>query len=370
MNQSIPKSAAKKPRPRRFQYSLRTLMIVMFLASIGMSWYATWRRIAGKQREAVAALRGVGAVVSYDYQDFGLDPGPDRSPPGPAWRRIMFGVDSVSNVVAIEFVDRRLPIVLSVSTKDLKPVSELKGLTYYAPPLCVTDAGLTYVRGLNALRHLDLANCKQITDAGMEHLTELRDLEYLELDSTAISDAGLSHLKELKRLRHIRLENTRITDKGLLHLSGLTGIEDLLPDSTHVTDEGLAHLSKLAGLRELFLDSTPVKGDGLVHLAPLANLEELRLNDTNVDDASLTGLQHMTGLKNLWLNGTRVTDAGIDHLLALTKLEFATFMDTAVTEKGVGKLQQAIPTCRVQIGQLLGPRPMKSYAEKPSSSGR
>ena len=131
-----------QPKRRWHQYTLRTLLLVMFLASIGLSWFDARKRLGGRQREAVAALRRTGAHISYEYEKYNLGSPSDQPLPGPAWRRILFGVDSVSSVRAVEFADGLLPVTFSVSEDDLRPVRELTRLRYYTPPLCVTDAGL------------------------------------------------------------------------------------------------------------------------------------------------------------------------------------------------------------------------------------
>ena len=53
---------------RWFQYSLRTLLVLMLLASIGMSWIAVRMQKAKKQQEAVEAIRKAGGQVYY-FQD-------------------------------------------------------------------------------------------------------------------------------------------------------------------------------------------------------------------------------------------------------------------------------------------------------------
>ena len=87
---------------RRFQYSLRTLLLVMTLACIGMSWLGVKMQQARKQREAVEAIEKLGGWVHYDYQvdqsgrwHFGA------VPPGPAWLRNGLGEDFFSTVVDI-----------------------------------------------------------------------------------------------------------------------------------------------------------------------------------------------------------------------------------------------------------------------------
>ena len=82
-------SDAPRPRLRWFQYRLRTLFIVMLLASIGMSWVATRMQKAKRQRAAIEIIekRGEGHVL-YDYQfDSSGNVSPNARPPWPAWLR-------------------------------------------------------------------------------------------------------------------------------------------------------------------------------------------------------------------------------------------------------------------------------------------
>ncbi len=88
-------SDAPRPRLRWFQYRLRTLFIVMLLASIGMSWVATRMQKAKRQRAAIEIIekRGEGHVL-YDYQfDSSGNVSPNARPPWPAWLRKLLGDD-------------------------------------------------------------------------------------------------------------------------------------------------------------------------------------------------------------------------------------------------------------------------------------
>ncbi len=53
---------------RRFQYSLRTLMLVMTLACLGMSWLGVEMQRTKRQREVVDTMTKLGGSVIYDYQ--------------------------------------------------------------------------------------------------------------------------------------------------------------------------------------------------------------------------------------------------------------------------------------------------------------
>ena len=58
-------------------------------------------------------------------------------------------------------------------------------------------------------------------------------------------------------VRVVYLKNSPVTDAGLEHLRGLTQLQYLSLDSTHVTDAGLEHLRGLTQLQGLSLNSTP-----------------------------------------------------------------------------------------------------------------
>ena len=77
----------------------------------------------------------------------------------------------------------------------------------------------------DVLRSLHL-NRTQVTDAGLEHLKGLSNLEHLILFRWRVTDGG----------------RMRVTDAGLEHLKGLTSLKALVLAGTRVTDEGIKKL--------------------------------------------------------------------------------------------------------------------------------
>ena len=92
----------------------------------------------------------------------------------------------------------------------------------------------------------------QVTDAGLRHLANLTNLEFLTLSSRAEAGQWVDRLS--------------ITDAGIAHLSGLTKLQYLSLCNTHTTDAGLHYLSGMEGLQVLFLDNTEVSEDGIAEL--------------------------------------------------------------------------------------------------------
>ncbi len=82
----------------------------------------------------------------------------------------------------------------------------------------------------------------QTTNAGVSHLSALRNLTALELRYSSVSDDGLSHLSGLTNLTVLDLTGTSMSDAGLSHLSGLTNLTFLGLSGTQVSDAGVAQL--------------------------------------------------------------------------------------------------------------------------------
>jgi hypothetical protein len=284
---------ARSGRRRWFQYSLRTLLGAVLVASLVMSWFAVKMLQAKRQAKAVEAIRNlqqlgntqmprlvspapsptpVEAVpralgsVAYDYE---LVPGGE--PPGPEALRNALGLDFLANAAEVT----------------------LSGLL-------VTDAQLVYLKELPALKSLYLIDTG-ISDAGLKQLQDLPQLEHLVLQGSQVSDSCLEHLKGLKHLRRLELCGDQTTDAVLQHLKSLPHLEELNLDHTHLTNAGLQQLGRMRQLRILTLDATHLTDTDLEHLKGLDRLQELYLYDK----------------------------------------------DIAITKEGLQSLQRALPNCRL-----------------------
>jgi len=97
-----------------------------------------------------------------------------------------------------------------------------------------------------------------LTDAGLAHVKQLKNVVWLNLKGTKITDAGLAELKDMKSLKRLHLELTGIGDAGVAHLAGLDELEYLNLYGTKVTDTGLKQVANLKNLKKVFIWQTPV----------------------------------------------------------------------------------------------------------------
>jgi hypothetical protein len=149
----------------------------------------------------------------------------------------------------------------------------------YAEFLVVTDEHLAVLRPGTKLKALCLAS-GQITDLGLKHLSDQRELSWLDLTRCEITDDSSKVLAGLVSLNQLSLESTKITDKSMPVIGALPNLKELDVSLTQVGDAGVLHLKGNNNLTVLWLTGTKVSDDSERVLITLANLELLELTAT------------------------------------------------------------------------------------------
>jgi hypothetical protein len=217
---------------RWYQYSLRSLLVLVTLCALPCSWLGIKVQQAKRQHGAVRAIEELGGAVSYD----GLMVTGES--PGPGWLGKMLGKDFFATAGGVRLDKAE---VTDAELESLRELSQLHWLSLEHTN--VTDAGLVNLKGLTKLQMLVLSHTK-ITDAGLEHLRGLSKLETLSLEDTEVTDAGLVSIEGLTNLHFLDLNNTHVTDAGIKHLTGLTNLTLLLIKGPNVTDAAIQDLQK------------------------------------------------------------------------------------------------------------------------------
>ncbi len=124
-----------------------------------------------------------------------------------------------------------------------------------------SELDLSRLAGLR-LTHLNLHG-SPVTDARLEQLASLQQVNYANLSRTEVTNDGLKHLKNLRGLDFLYLNETAITDAGLVHLADVKGLAKLHLDRLAITDAGLKHLAGIKSLTYLNVQGTGVTLEGL-----------------------------------------------------------------------------------------------------------
>lgn len=159
------------------------------------------------------------AVVLVSMAGCGNHPAPIHS------ARDIAGASSSENMV----------VIVSLPLQDWPKLKKFAGLEHFrvaedmAPE--ITDA---HVKALSRLplpmlRQVAFAHCRQVTDAGLEALTNLPSIQGMQLIGTGITDQGMLTLATgFPRLRGVNVESCRLVpERGFLSLTNSRTITDV-----------------------------------------------------------------------------------------------------------------------------------------------
>jgi internalin A len=354
-NAIVDQSSSPKIKPRRFQYSLRTLLLFVLVCALACSWLGVKLKRARDQRDAVGAILNWRGEVYYDYEtDASGNQISGKSPPEQTWFNKFLGTDfrcvtgvTVENDKQMAYLEalpdiRSLTIVGDVTDDGLahaSGLSQLRRLRIYSYK--ITDGGLVHLANMPYLQSLQIDRGK-VTPAGLVHLQNSTQLEELGLsipyrqDNAAV-DSGLKYISKFTKLRHIPF--VMQTDAQLEQIAAMTQLKYLWLRGKGITDAGLAHIAKFNQLVQLNIEETEVTDAGLEYLKELAKLKLLDLSKNNITAAGLKCHEGLNQLISLDLSGNNITDPGLEHLKALAKLSHLRLNNTAITDAGLKNLK-------------------------------
>lgn len=260
---------------RRLRLSLRVAMLLVVAAAV---WMGTLVNQARRQRQAVAAVKAFGGWVHYDWEFLpGAVKVPQgdhlwkppwgtltkgRTPNAPAWLRRALGdeyfqqIAHVSLFVNIEAGEASAaPWNKGSAEHVLRTLESQTGVkTLQIGGQQATDAGLAFVGRMTGLEELIVFPGREITDAGVAHLTALRNLKSIRINSAQLTDRSLKVLARLPRIETIAVEGTRFTDEGVAYLRDAKGLKTLwlASKAPAITDRSLDVLTHLPSLKAVY----------------------------------------------------------------------------------------------------------------------
>ena len=263
------------------------------------------------------------------------------------------------------------------------------------------DDDLKFLKDYPSVKLL-LIESKMITDAGLEHVKPLKNLEELDLSlchgeadksgkfSGGITNAGLATLKGIPTLKRVGLQATRVTDEAVDRLQrdlpkcriDFNYNDQILATMRRQGSSIIATVRQLGAVvefddgdkskpidlklgtsdlalyyigREKTLKSLTLRGiftaSGLVHLSGLPELESLDMADPygrrNIDPAGMRTLTSLSKLSSLDLSGNQIGDTDLQMLEKLTELKSLTVVGCPVTDRAIQRLKKSLPDCEI-----------------------
>jgi len=352
-NETCDDSPETRQKPRRWRrFRLRTLFLLILLAALPLSWIAARHRQAARERAAIEAIREVGGTFGFygRRELFGWKApvwAHELAGSGPRVADLWFREPSEFSDADAELLVRLDPLpALSlhntqVTDRGLETLSQHRGiqrLDLKGTP--VSDEGLRYVAAMSQLTSLDLRETK-VTCTGIELIGEMPNLQVLELGGPLINDEAIEKLAELK-LVWIGLRKTDITDKSLAHLTKMPLRHGYFDDS-RISDTGMKELARIRTLKVLDVSGTRITDVALAAFSNHPRLTALDVDDTSIGDKGLQAVVSVPRLLALDMANTAVTDEGLRHLIQAKRLNRIDLQGTVVSDQGIAQLN-ALPT--------------------------
>jgi Leucine-rich repeat (LRR) protein len=184
------------------------------------------------------------------------------------------------------------------------------------------DAWITPIANLTNLKTLRLTNNGKLTDAGMEKLAGLKNLEQFSFVGTAITGRAYAKCNDWSKVTRVSHRGSSIDDEGIKELCDhLPNLESISLAHAKFTDAGAVHLAKLKKLKSLELglhSGTPAALKNLLALP----LEYLQLGEGFEAPESIAAIKPIATLKRVTLtNCTKLDDTGLKVAAELKQLE-------------------------------------------------
>jgi internalin A len=326
----------RRPNPgkvKQIQVSMKRLLqlaialAAVFVISRGAGWYLHRQAILERRKPILAELDRLQAHYYYDYQLVDAD-----SEKLVDANSLDVKQDVLSRIFGREFCHDLFYVTFA------KFSSHRKDGSVAAKQSNIDDKALAeLVQELQELKWLALIGTG-VTDAGIAKLRALPSLERVWLSQTQITDAGIQQLSDIQSLTHLAIEATPTSDRCLVMLSKLPKLKSLSIGSPYFSPDGLRQLQSLKALEHLYLDRLPLDDQAAQAIGELKRLRTLSIRQTAITDIGLRALVKLENLHELHIDGCRITDDGLNAARNWKDLEILTLTNTPIGDRGIKML--------------------------------
>ena len=179
-------------------------------------------------------------------------------------------------------------------------------------------------------------------------MSELQNLEELDLSHCRLSDSRVSAFPHLPRLTLLNISCNQIGNDTLQVISraGLESLSHLFAQRVDATDECVGSLLQFPMLRSVFLDETRITGTELSRLQELQHIALLSIADTRLSNTNVnTEISALSKLRHLDISGNRLSSKSASGLCKLQGLETLYIGRTSLLKAEIAEIKRLLPKC-------------------------
>jgi len=246
--------------------------------------------------------------------------------------------------------------------EHLGNISTLESLNIIATK--ANDEWITPIGKLTNLKSLRFTNNGKLTDAGMEKLAGLTNLENFSFVGTAITGAAYAKCVGWSKVTRVSHRGNSINDAGLKELcEHLPNLESISLAHAKFTDAGAVHLAKLTKLKSLEIGTRNATTACLANLKALP-LEYLQLGDGLQAPGGIAACKEIPTLRRLTLTDSKTLgDDGLKIAAGLTQLEQLEIGSLPLPDERLPQLQSFAFLKELKLINRATPYPAETQAK-------
>lgn len=198
------------------------------------------------------------------------------------------------------------------------------------------------------VKSIQLIDCRQITNRGLELIAAPQNLERLVASGTGLDEDSAQFFRKCRNLKEAFASDTKIGNAVVAQLARQENLESISLSSTLVDDDGVRLLKDCRKLQKILLQKCNLNGSCLAALVSLPDLKVLSVSSNrNLDDAALAPLRQSTNLNFLDLSDTQASPKSLRLLADLPMLQSLWGTNCRWPKKQIQELRKSHPYLKV-----------------------
>ena len=237
--------------------------------------------------------------------------------------------------------------------EKLTRVKDLRGLKLSGTGSGITDDDLAPLARKSELELLQITGTVSLSDAMMDHLSGLKNLQSLSLHGDGITDEGLDKLPSLPHIKSIHIPGTQGTGAVLKKVTSGQLVDF---QCKHFRDEDFQSLSRFAETLRTLRISGPMTDKGFQQIAKLRTLQTFSAEECpNLTDVGFQALGDLSYLRSIELIGTEAGDLTIKAIAGNTWLRELRIGSKSLTDTGVMWMSELVGVHDISVVSDVSP---------------
>lgn len=296
--------SSRRFRKVSIRYSLKRLFVGLTIIC-GLIGY--WVHTAHVQRDAVAAIRAAGGIVTYCFETEIVD----LRCTNPACLSALLcdtvPVDMFCHVIGVEYTGSSASVFKSIAKlRGLRDLT-LGGISREGDLI----AQISRLRNLKYLRIVFASNSGSDLCPDLGILAEFKQLQELDIQNAARATGRFEFVRSLDALRSLEISNAELGDKDLKAIGSRTQLLVLTLHNCSIDPAYLDSLGSLVSTQRLFLDNPLLAGKDIRFLERMKNLRHLYFNCNRIDRTMKSILTNHKTLISVTINGVGISPPSV-----------------------------------------------------------